>query len=107
VRAQISEATAPELATTGGDAEARLAGQRLLAKLLAIHANFLFAQGRDAEMAAQAQEAIQLGVASSGFEGETLGTFALGCALQEFYQPRKARDLWRQTIQLVRRYQLN
>jgi predicted ATPase/DNA-binding SARP family transcriptional activator len=101
VRAQ----RASGLATVAEDDVARLAGQRLLAKLLAIHADFLFAQGRDEEMAAQAQEAVQLGAVSGGFEGEALGTFVLGRVAQEAEQRRAAGELWRQAIGLVHTYQ--
>jgi hypothetical protein len=80
-------------------------GQRLLAKLLALHADQLFAQGCDAEMAAQAREAIQLGVASGGVEGEVFGTFVLGRVAQELEQRREAIALWQQTIQLACAYQ--
>jgi hypothetical protein len=54
-----------------------------LSKLLAIHANHLIAQGTDELMAMQAREAIGLGEASGGLEGETFGYFVLGRALQE------------------------
>lgn len=87
------------------ESAAVLLGQRLLAKLLAIHANYLFAQGSDEKMAAQAREAMQLGVASGGVEGETFGTFVLARALHELNQRRAAGDLWRQTIELVHTYQ--
>ena len=87
------------------DAPLRLLGTRLLAKLLALHANYLFAQGRDEEMAAQAREAMQLGANSGGFEGEILGSYVLGRVLQDAHQKREAQALWEQTIQLVQRYQ--
>ncbi|MCB0108563.1 MAG: hypothetical protein KDE53_21735, partial [Caldilineaceae bacterium] len=93
------------LAQPLADEETALLGQRLLAKLLAIHADYLFAQGCDAAMAAQAREAIQLGATSGGVEGETFGTFVLARALHELDQRREAGDLWRQTIQLVLAYQ--
>jgi hypothetical protein len=82
-----------------------LLGQRLLAKLLAIHANYLFAQGRDQEMAAQAREAVALGTANGGFEGETFGTFVLGRVLQDLEEKREAGAMWQRTIQLIRLYQ--
>ena len=91
--------------STTADAEHAALGQRLLAKLLAIHADYLFAQGRNEEMAAQAREAIRLGAASGGVEGETYGTFVLGRVVQEFEQYQAAGDLWRQTLQLIRTYQ--
>ena len=87
------------------EAPLRLLGTRLLAKLLALHANCLFAQGHDEEMAAQAREAIQLGAASGGFEGEILGSYVLGRVLQDADQKREAQTLWEQTIQLIQRYQ--
>ncbi len=87
------------------DAPLRLLGTRLLAKLLALHANYLFAQGHDEEMAAQAREAMQLGAASGGFEGEILGNYVLGRVLQDADQKREAQTLWEQTIQLIQRYQ--
>lgn len=105
--AQAITGVRQQLATSGVDPATRLLAQRLLAKLLAIHANYLFAQGRDGEMAAQAQEAVNLGVTSGGVEGETLGTFVLGRARQEFDQPHEAGELWRQTIRLARRYLVN
>ncbi|MCE7986490.1 MAG: NACHT domain-containing protein [Caldilinea sp. CFX5] len=87
------------------DAALRLLGERLLAKLLALHANHLFAQGRDEEMAAQAREAMQLGAASGGFEGEILGTYVLGRVLQDAGdQKREAQALWEQALQLIRHY---
>jgi predicted ATPase/DNA-binding SARP family transcriptional activator len=93
------------LAATAGNTALRELGERLLAKLLAIHANYLFAQGCDEEMAAQAQEAIRLGATSGGIEGEVCGTFVLGRAAQELEQRREAGELWQRTIQLVRTYQ--
>ncbi|MFN8491574.1 MAG: BTAD domain-containing putative transcriptional regulator [Caldilineaceae bacterium] len=94
-----------QLARAAGEPATVLLGQRLLAKLLAIHAEYLFAQGRDEEMAAQAREAIQLGVASGGVEGETYGVFALGRALNDLAQKREAVECWQQVIQLVHTYQ--
>jgi hypothetical protein len=79
--------------------------QRLLSKLLALHANYLFAQGKDEQMAVQAREAIGLGEASGGLEGETFGYFVLGRALQELQQHASARAMWEKTIQLARVYQ--
>src|SRR5262249_12758323 len=93
-----------QLAQTQADAAAVLLGQRLLAKLLAIHANYLFAHGRDEEMAAQAREAVALGTECGGFEGEIFGTFVLGRVLQDLEQKREAEQMWQRTIQLVRRY---
>jgi tetratricopeptide (TPR) repeat protein len=80
-------------------------GQRLLSKLLAIHADYLFAQGRNEEMAAQAREAIELGLASGDVEGETFGTYALGCAARELGQLPESGELWRRAIRLARGYQ--
>ncbi|MCE7985033.1 MAG: hypothetical protein DYG89_27990 [Caldilinea sp. CFX5] len=93
-----------QLARTAGDTTNVLRGQRLLAALLASHADQLFALGRDEEMAAQAQEAIQLGVASGSIEGHAYGSFVLGRALHELGRPHEAGELWRQTIQLIRAY---
>lgn len=93
------------VASTEKDEGAKMLGRRLLAKLLAIHADLLFAQGRDEEMAAQAREAIALGAASGGVEGEVFGTYVLGRALQEFEQYQAAGDLWRYAVQLYQRYQ--
>ncbi|MFN8440655.1 MAG: NB-ARC domain-containing protein [Caldilineaceae bacterium] len=87
------------------DAEVHLLGRRLLAKLLALHANHLFAQGHDEEMVAQAREAMQLGAASGGIEGEILGAYVLGRVLQDADQKREAQALWEQCIQLVQHYQ--
>ncbi len=84
---------------------ARQNGQRLLSKLLAIHANYLFAQGQDERMAAQAREAIALGATSGGVAGETFGYFVLGRALQDLEQRREASAMWERTIQLARAYQ--
>lgn len=88
-----------------GDQAARQHGERALSKLLALHANTLFAQGKDEEMAAQAREAIALGVASGGVEGETFGSFVLGRALQDLDRLHEAGALWQKTIQLARAYQ--
>ncbi|MCB0186713.1 MAG: hypothetical protein KDE31_20745, partial [Caldilineaceae bacterium] len=97
VRAQLTRLTE--------DAALRLLGTQLLAKVLALHANYLFAQGHDAAMAAEAREAIELGVASGGFEGEILGSYVLGRVLQDADQKREAQVLWKQTLQLIQRYQ--
>ncbi len=94
-----------QLAQRSPEQAGSVLGQRLLAKLLALHANYLFAQGRDQEMAAQAREAHVLGPPMVGLEGETFGTFVLGRALQELGQKRAAGEMWQQTIQLVRVYQ--
>ncbi|CAN5372788.1 hypothetical protein BH10CHL1_BH10CHL1_39890 [soil metagenome] len=96
VRRQVAISAADEAHTVGG--------QQLLAKLLALHANYLFAQGCDEAMAAQAREAIELGAASGGVEGETFGTFVLGRTVQELEQKREAREMWQRTIYLVHRY---
>ncbi len=93
-----------QLASTANAAHL-LDGQRLLAKLLALHANYLFAQGCDEAMAAQAREAIELGAASGGVEGETFGFFVLGRAFQELEDHQAAGDQWRHTLDLVQRYQ--
>ena len=82
----------------------RLPAQRLLSKLLAFHANYLFAQGKDELMAAEARAAISLGEASGGLEGETFGCFVLGRALQELKQHAASRAMWEKTIQLARDY---
>jgi predicted ATPase len=94
-----------QLTHQGDDAALRLVGERLLAKLLALHANYLFAQGQDEAMAAQAREAMQLGAASGGFEGEILGAFVLGRVLQDHAQRREAQALWEQALRLIQRYQ--
>lgn len=93
------------LAATVDDASTRLLGQRLLAKLLAIHAYYLNSDTPHVAMAAQAREAMQLGAASGGFEGECWGAILLGRALVSFNQHQEAIALWQQTLQLVRRYQ--
>jgi hypothetical protein len=106
--AQAISGVRQQIAAHAEDAEddtgARTLRHRLLAKLLAIHADLLFARGHDEEMAAQAQEAIDLGAASGGVEGEALGTFVLGRVAQDAEQRRKAGDLWRRAIQLVNAY---
>jgi predicted ATPase/tetratricopeptide (TPR) repeat protein len=78
---------------------------RGLSLLLALHANHLFGHGPYERMAAQAREAMRLGAASEGVEGETFGVFVLGRALQELGQPREARTMWERTIALARLYQ--
>ena len=84
---------------------ARQQHQQMLSKLLAISANYLFAQGQNERMAAQAEEAIALGMASGSAVGETLGTFVLGRALQELGQRAASGAAWERTIQLAERYQ--
>src|SRR5262249_48480037 len=54
------------------------------------------------QLAALSREAIDLGVASDGVEGETLGYFVLGRALQELGQQREARAMWEKGIQVAR-----
>jgi tetratricopeptide (TPR) repeat protein len=76
-----------------------------LSTLLAIHANHLFSNAPYEQMAAEAREAIRLGAASGDVEGETLGTYVLGRALQELEQQGDARAMWERTIQLARAYQ--
>lgn len=73
--------------------------------LLAINANHLFSFVPFEDMATEAREAIRLGVASGDVEGETLGTFVLGRALQELRQHAEARAMWERTVALVRSYQ--
>ncbi|MCB0184186.1 MAG: AAA family ATPase, partial [Caldilineaceae bacterium] len=99
IRARLPRAPLAE------DDATALLGQRLLARLLAIHANFLYVNGRNEEMAAQAREAIELGRASGEVAGETFGTFVLGRAAQEAGELAEATALWQQTIKLVHRYQ--
>ncbi|MFN8491624.1 MAG: tetratricopeptide repeat protein [Caldilineaceae bacterium] len=79
--------------------------QRTLSLLLALHADYLFWHGDYAQMAAEAREAIVLGAASGGVEGETMGYFSLGWAMQELGPQAEARAAWEQSIQLARRYQ--
>jgi predicted ATPase/DNA-binding SARP family transcriptional activator len=79
--------------------------ERGLSLLLALHANHLFGQGPYELMAAQAREAMRLGAASGGVEGETFGAYVLGRAMQELGKPREARLQWERTIELARRYQ--
>jgi predicted ATPase len=87
------------------DALARQQHERGLSILLAIYANHLFSNAPYEEMAAEAREAIEMGAASQGLEGETLGHYVLGRALQELGQQREARAMWERTIQLARTYQ--
>lgn len=94
-----------QLANGGEDPAARQNGEQALSKLLAIHANYLFAQGQDELMAAEAREAIALGAASGGVEGETLGTFVLGRVLQEQNLRHESGAAWEKTIALAQAYQ--
>jgi tetratricopeptide (TPR) repeat protein len=87
------------------DSLSRPQHERGLSILLAIYANHLFSNAPYDEMAAEAREAIRLGAASQGLEGETLGHYVLGRALQELGQQREARAMWEQTIQLACTYQ--
>jgi predicted ATPase len=89
----------------GPDHPERRQYARGLSLLLAIHANHLIGQGPYERMAAQAREAMRLGAASGGVEGETCGAFVLGRALQELGQQREACMMWERTIELARRYQ--
>ena len=84
-----------------GDSQQFSAGQQLLSKLLAIHANLLFAQGVDEEMAAEAEAAIALGQTYGSIEGESLGYFVLGRAYQEFEKISDAIAMWQKTIALA------
>jgi len=102
-RQQVAQLSQPA-PLAGADPELRFA-QHLLAKLLALYANALFAQGRDQEMLVLAQDAVDLGVATGGFEGETFGTFVLGRVRQDLDQKAEARALWLHTITLARHYQ--
>lgn len=79
--------------------------ERGLSLLLALHANQLFSHGSYDLMAAQAREAMSLGAASGGAEGETFGSYVLGRAFQELGQRRDARMMWERTIELARTYQ--
>ena len=83
------------------DSQQFRAGQQLLSKLLAIHANLLFAQGVDAEMAAEAEEAVARGQTYGSIEGESLGYFVLGRAYQEFEKIGDAIAIWQKTIALA------
>lgn len=94
-----------QLASSGQDAAATLVAQQLLAKLLAIHAEMFFNQRLDEEIAEEAREAIALGAACGGVEGEVLGMFVSGRALQDVEQHQAAGDQWRQSLQLYERYQ--
>ncbi|MEZ4862433.1 MAG: BTAD domain-containing putative transcriptional regulator [Caldilineaceae bacterium] len=105
VRAQGADVPWAHSAQAAEDGATVLLRQRLLAKVLAIHASFLYVHGRNEEMAAQAREAIELGRASGEVAGETFGTFVLGRAAQEAGQLAEATALWQQTIKLVHRYQ--
>ena len=94
-----------QLAPLGNDATARQQGEQALSKLLAIHANYLFAQGQDETMAAEAREAVTLGETSAGVEGETFGAFVLGRVLQELNLRPESAAAWEKTIALARAYQ--
>jgi len=83
------------------DSQQFRAGQQLLSKLLAIHANLLFAQGVDEEMAAAAEAAVTLGQTYGSSEGESFGYFVLGRAYQEFEKISAAIGMWQKTIALA------
>jgi tetratricopeptide (TPR) repeat protein len=87
------------------DALSRRQHQRGLSTVLAIHANHLFSNVPYDQMAAEAREAIEMGAASQGMEGETLGHYVLGRALLELGLRREARAMFERTIQLARTYQ--
>lgn len=67
--------------------------QRGLSTLLAIHANHLFSNAPYEQMAAEAREAIEMGAASQGLEGEMLGHYLLGRAAGAGAAARGARDV--------------
>ncbi len=89
------------LATQPHNAAALQRSHALLSKLLAIHANYCFAQGQDEQMAALAREAIALGESSGSVEGQIFGHFVLGRALQEFGQIHDAAKAWKTAITLA------
>ena len=89
----------PDVGTT------RQQGEALLSSLLAIHANYLFAQGQDEQMAALAREAIALGQKHGNRGGAIFGHFVLGRALQEFGKLYEAAVAWQTAIDLAHAHQ--
>lgn len=81
------------------DASTYKDGQQLLSALVALHANYLFAQGQDEEMAARAREAIAVGEQYGSQGGVIFGHFVLGRAFQEFGRPYDAAGAWTTAIE--------
>ena len=87
------------------DSTTQQQGEALLSPLLAIHANYLFAQGQDEQMAALAHEAIALGQKRGNRGGAIFGHFVLGRALQEFGKLYEAAVAWQTAIDLAHAHQ--
>jgi predicted ATPase/DNA-binding SARP family transcriptional activator len=79
--------------------------QATRSKLLALHATSLVVQGKLSDVAEIARQAIALGQAHAGSEGETLGTIALAQAIAHAHRFAEARVLFEEALQLVQRYQ--
>ncbi|MEZ4713430.1 MAG: BTAD domain-containing putative transcriptional regulator [Caldilineaceae bacterium] len=79
-------------------------GQRSLSKLLALHADTLVVQGKYADAAATARQAMTLGRRSNGHEGESYGAAVLGQALTHMNHFDDARPVAAEALHLVQRY---
>ncbi|MEZ4664062.1 MAG: tetratricopeptide repeat protein [Caldilineaceae bacterium] len=78
--------------------------QRSLSKLLALHADTLVVQGKYADAAATARQAMTLGRRSNGHEGESYGAAVLGQALTHMNHFDDARPVAAEALHLVQRY---
>ncbi|MFN8491578.1 MAG: BTAD domain-containing putative transcriptional regulator [Caldilineaceae bacterium] len=78
--------------------------QRSLSKLLALHANMLVAQGKYADAAAIARQAMALGQRYNSPEGESYGTAVLGQALTHMNHFADARAVAAEALHLVQHY---
>jgi hypothetical protein len=79
--------------------------QRLLSKLLALRAYLLIKRVNHPQTIPLAQQAIALGQACGGVEGETMGQLAWGYALSRQARYAEARSHLEQAIQLAQQHQ--
>ena len=88
----------------GTDVATARARQQILARFLALQASGLVAQGRFDEVLALAQQAIALGAANDGWEGESLGYMAWGQSCYRQGKLAEAQQHVGQALALARRY---
>ncbi|MCL4860685.1 MAG: AAA family ATPase [Caldilineaceae bacterium] len=78
--------------------------QVTMSKLLALHATSLVVQGKLSDAAEIARQAIALGQAHAGGEGETLGLIARAQAIAHEHRFAEARVLFEEALQLAHHY---
>ena len=102
---RLATAASARLPSAGFDDQPLLQSQqRSMSKLLTLHACTLVEQGKYADAAAAARQAVALGQRYNSHEGESHGTAVLGQALVHMNHFAEARPVLEEALHLVQRY---